>query len=222
MSFQRWRQLEVLRSCQTIEDYYQFAQDNFGLGQNRGEITGFIQYALTESPRIVCEIGTRYGGTNFLLGSAIPSVRRVIGIDLLVQNRAKLRFFSRKDQSRFYLNGSSHSAKMVTRLRNILRGQKIDVLFIDGDHTFDGAREDFLSYKGFVSEGGLVVFHDIIPDHYTRYGRDTIYYAGEVHLLWALLEKVYSNISFIDSYDQDGAGIGVIHYYSNISFPSGI
>jgi hypothetical protein len=92
MSFQRWRQLEVLRSCQTIEDYYQFAQDNFGLGQNRGEITGFIQYALTESPRIVCEIGTRYGGTNFLLGSAIPSVRRVIGIDLLVQNRAKLRF----------------------------------------------------------------------------------------------------------------------------------
>lgn len=41
---------------------------------------------------------------------------------------------------------------------------KIDLIFIDGDHTYDGAKADWEGFRPFVSEFGLVVFHDTIWD----------------------------------------------------------
>lgn len=36
----------------------------------------------------------------------------------------------------------------------------IDVLFIDGDHTYAGCADDFNNFAPFVKSGGWVVFHD--------------------------------------------------------------
>src|SRR5262249_23043265 len=36
----------------------------------------------------------------------------------------------------------------------------ISLLFIDGDHSYEGVRDDFLSWKSYLQEGGLLVFHD--------------------------------------------------------------
>jgi predicted O-methyltransferase YrrM len=36
----------------------------------------------------------------------------------------------------------------------------IDLLFIDGDHTEDGARRDWNEWNQFVIPGGIVIFHD--------------------------------------------------------------
>lgn len=35
-----------------------------------------------------------------------------------------------------------------------------DVIFIDGDHSFEGVRDDFKHYSGMVKEGGYLVFDD--------------------------------------------------------------
>jgi len=40
----------------------------------------------------------------------------------------------------------------------------IDLLFIDGDHSFDGVKSDWDSFSPFVTEFGLVVFHDTMWD----------------------------------------------------------
>jgi len=37
----------------------------------------------------------------------------------------------------------------------------IRLLFIDGDHSFDGTRDDFMSWAPFVVDSGLVAFHDV-------------------------------------------------------------
>ena len=42
-------------------------------------------------------------------------------------------------------------------------GAPIRLLFIDGDHSFEGAELDFLSWEPFVIPGGLIVFHDVPP-----------------------------------------------------------
>lgn len=38
--------------------------------------------------------------------------------------------------------------------------EKIDVLFIDGDHSYQGVKDDWNNFSPFVKKGGVVVFHD--------------------------------------------------------------
>ena len=35
-----------------------------------------------------------------------------------------------------------------------------DVLFIDGDHSYEGAKNDWDAYKNFLHPGSVVIFHD--------------------------------------------------------------
>jgi hypothetical protein len=37
---------------------------------------------------------------------------------------------------------------------------QVDILFIDGDHSYDAVLEDFLNYKNLVLQGGYVIFDD--------------------------------------------------------------
>jgi hypothetical protein len=41
---------------------------------------------------------------------------------------------------------------------------KIDILFIDGDHSLDGVLNDFNLYKDLVNVGGYIVFDDYYDD----------------------------------------------------------
>lgn len=43
-------------------------------------------------------------------------------------------------------------------------GQKLDFLYIDGDHTIEGCQRDFEALVGYVSTGGYILFHDVMPD----------------------------------------------------------
>ena len=38
--------------------------------------------------------------------------------------------------------------------------RKFDLLFIDGDHTFDGVKHDFEKFLPFVKDKGIILFHD--------------------------------------------------------------
>lgn len=42
----------------------------------------------------------------------------------------------------------------------VLQDIKIDVLFIDGDHSYEGVKKDFDLYSNIISENGIIVFHD--------------------------------------------------------------
>ena len=45
-------------------------------------------------------------------------------------------------------------------VKNILKGRRIDLLFIDGDHHQNAVRDDYLNYHPFVKKNGFIVFHD--------------------------------------------------------------
>jgi predicted O-methyltransferase YrrM len=46
----------------------------------------------------------------------------------------------------------------------------IDVLFIDGDHRYDGCMSDYCNFAGFVVKGGLIVFDDYNQPDYPLNG----------------------------------------------------
>jgi predicted O-methyltransferase YrrM len=59
-----------------------------------------------------------------------------------------------------YILGNSQNGSTIDYLKEILDGDKIDILFIDGDHSYDGIVEDFNNYVDFVNDGGFIVFDD--------------------------------------------------------------
>jgi SAM-dependent methyltransferase len=57
-----------------------------------------------------------------------------------------------------YIQGSSHDLNVFNKLSNHVN--EIDILFIDGDHSFDGVAKDFEIYSKLVKNGGYIIFDD--------------------------------------------------------------
>jgi predicted O-methyltransferase YrrM len=207
------------RNLQTIHDYFRFSRKVFELVQIEKEITGFIELAREVAPKVVCEIGTRSCGTSFMLSQTVPSVQTFIGLDLYVSNWSKFRAFARKGQETIALTGSSYARQTVERVKEVLTGRSIDLLFIDGDHSYDGAKKDFQLYSPFVREGGLIAFHDIVPDHRSRFAATTGPYAGDVPRIWSDVKPAYPHHEFIADPQQAGFGIGAITFSANVPSP---
>jgi Methyltransferase domain len=76
------------------------------------------------------------------------------------------------------------------------------MLFIDGDHTFEGVRMDFNTYRSLVREDGAVVLQDIRDHH-----RDDV----GVHRVWAEIKQRWPDRTVeIMTGDDDWGGIGIL------------
>jgi len=104
------------------------------------------------SPKCVVEIGVLRGG---LTSWCVDKIDKVIGIDY-------------KSKGKNILNGDSHNEDTLAKLVEWLDGYEIDVLFIDGDHSYEGVKQDFEMYSPLVREGGLIAFHDILDSPYHK------------------------------------------------------
>jgi predicted O-methyltransferase YrrM len=213
--------IDQLKNCSTSEDFFNFTSQEFGSHQIKSEIIALLDFVKSHNPQSVCEIGTADGGTNFLLSQAIPSVKLMIGVDLFVKNKFKLLHFSKSSQEIKFVDGSSYDDNTVNKVRQILGDRQFDLLFIDGDHNYEGVKKDFLKYRNLVREGGIIVFHDIVPDYFTRHGVKTGRWVGGVPIFWNEIKSLYQHWEFIENTDQDGLGIGVIQYSGKITFPEG-
>jgi len=209
-----------LTTCHEPSDYLKFAEAYLpgnryhvsGASQKTGEFLSFLEFAARRNPRVVLEIGTQAGGTNFLLGQAIASVQLVIGIDLYARNRLRLESFRRAGLDVHLIDGRSASSNVHEQVRKLLGQRTIDLLFVDGDHSFTGAAEDFRRYRPLVTPKGLIAFHDIVPDNQLCNGIASGAWAGEVPILWEILRTQYVHHEFVDSWNQEGSGIGVLDH----------
>jgi predicted O-methyltransferase YrrM len=127
---------------------------------------------LFDSPTYL-EIGAYAGGSAILMLKN-ENVKRVISIDLgtpisekelinNVKNNVGERIRDYK-----YIKGNSSSSKVVSEVNQLTVNDGLDILFIDGDHTYNGVKNDFMNYNDLVNEGGFIVFDDyhckISPD----------------------------------------------------------
>jgi predicted O-methyltransferase YrrM len=110
------------------------------------------------------------------------------------------RKFVRKGQSLVLLRKDSHKPETLDCIRKALGGQKLDFLFIDGDHSYEGARRDFEMYAPLVRSGGLVAFHDITPCGPPK----------EVYKVWNEVKGSYVHKEFIHQTGKGSMGIGVL------------
>lgn len=78
-----------------------------------------------------------------------------------------------------------------------------DVVFIDGDHRYEGVKKDFYNYKDLAKK--LIVFHDIDKEG-QLINKDSSVGVGE---LWNEIKDQYNTIEIVCPV-QRGMGIGVI------------
>ena len=213
------RDLAALRqqaaACSSLEEEIDLIRSHriFGAIQQRTEIAGLLESLRRDPPRYVCEIGTASGGTLFLLTRVCRPDGLLLSVDLGLSFERCLvhaRFASNK-QRIVSIRADSRTPKTLARVRSLLNAHPLDLLFIDGDHSYEGVKSDFANYSTLVRPGGLIVLHDIVPDHGTRHGKATASYTGGVPVFWQELKTKHKTSEFVEDPEQDGYGIGIVH-----------
>lgn len=154
----------------TVGNFGDYSIPNIpGIQQVRQEIEEFIalliEHKLTAS---ILEIGLGYfGSTHFLWRLFIDKIITVeISHDRVREFGANTRQFFKKwvldDGRSSFLIGSSCAVSTVKKAYTFLENKPVDVLFIDGDHSYEGVLADWLLYHPLVREGGIVAFHDAL------------------------------------------------------------
>lgn len=202
------------------DDCFRIARDDFGLYQKKDEILAFLGFAGEARPATACEIGTWKAGTTFLHAQLLPTLSLLIGVDRDIQNASKLRALVPPRLQLELVEGFSAKPETVERVAGILGGNGLDLLFIDGGHGYDAVRDDFLAYRSLVREGGLIAFHDIVPDYRTRFGIKEGPWVGDVPRLWERVRGAYRSFEFVNDSDQNGYGIGVLVYSDRLAHPN--
>ncbi|HHQ4592469.1 TPA: O-methyltransferase [Aeromonas veronii] len=59
---------------------------------------------------------------------------------------------------------SKDSKEAYFEVKGALGDDKIDILFVDGDHTKNGCLQDFSIYRDLLSAGSYIILHDIYPE----------------------------------------------------------
>jgi len=174
------------------------------------ELFEFIRLVKTRELNAVMEIGTWDGGTLLAWSQLAAPRARLVSLDLnprgnddqLIQ---RFQAFIQPTQTLKCVRMNSHSDEALNAVTEALDGHKLDFLFIDGDHTYDGVRQDFEMYRSFVRPGGMIAFHDIVFNpHHPGYG---------VERFWGELRNEYKTHELIDNrYHLPGGGVGVLEW----------
>ena len=164
--------------------------------QKHEELAGFLALIADLEPlKIIVEVGAYAGGT---LWAWQQLGVRVIGVDLPPAGMPDGPNVNGEGMG--VILGDSHDPATVANLVEALAGEPIDVLFIDGDHTYEGVKADYELYSPLVRPGGVIGFHDICPHPHMPF--------IEVDRYWLTL---HGDKEQIMSPPYTWGGIGVIH-----------
>jgi predicted O-methyltransferase YrrM len=186
----------------------------FKTDQKRHEIIPLLQMLADRRPRFICEIGTSFGGTLFQLARTSHQQAKIISIDCgLSVVRARVHAgMANNSQRIFCLRTDSGARDTIERVTRLLGTDKLDFLLIDGDHSYKGVSADFKNYSPLVKRGGLIAFHDVLPDYKTKLGIETGNWTGGVPQLWQEIKSAYRTEELLEDRNQDGYGLGLVHW----------
>ncbi len=115
------------------------------------------------------EIGSYVGASAYFFSSALArngSPRQLMCIDTWENDamtegyrdtRKDFKFHTQK-YSKFIVSIRGYSTQVVDEVRQKIN--RLDLLFIDGDHSYEGVKADWEAYKGFLHSGSVIIFHD--------------------------------------------------------------
>ena len=178
--------------------------------QVKEELIDFLKLFIKQHSKVIFECGTASGGNLFLLTRFSDKDSIIISVDLpggkfgggYPSWKIPLyKSFTAFNQKIILIRDDSHKISTVEKVKKVLNNRKIDIAYIDGDHTYSGVKRDFELYRSLITPGGFMVFHDIVPHKNKNVG---------VPKFWQEIHKEYEFKEIVKNWDQNGSGIGIL------------
>jgi predicted O-methyltransferase YrrM len=125
-------------------------------------------FNLSKNSKSILEIGSYIGASACCFGAALKEAGsgKLICIDtwnndaMSEGNRDTWKEFQNntREYKNYIVPVRGFSTNVIQTVREI--SPTLNVLFIDGDHTYAGVKADWDAYKSFLNEGATVIFHD--------------------------------------------------------------
>lgn len=168
------------------------------------ELVTYLRILRTHRLDRCLEVGTAWGGMFFAHAAAASPGAHVIAIDAFPRESVdamttRFRGLARPGQRVTCVWRDSHDESTAATVAAALDGP-LDLLFLDGDHSFDGVARDFALYEPLVRRGGLIALHDI----------DAAASEG-VPAFWREVRERYEHREIVDRrHPPGGLGIGIL------------
>lgn len=164
----------------------------------------FSLFALCR-PRRYVELGSHYGGSFFAACQAVRHLgldAECVAIDTWQGDHQAGRYNEEVFDSFSYLLRTRYSRNnyyirsMFSEAAQVFADKSIDMLHIDGLHTYEAVKQDFLTWRPKMSSRGVILMHD------------TNVYDGDfgVWRLWEQLTKTYPTLNLRHSH-----GLGIVY-----------
>lgn len=188
-----------------------FSWDSVRPWQAPAELLELAKIIQAQRPRTIVEIGSARGGTLFVWCQMADPQATIVSIDLPdgefgggygADRLPLMHKFKQSRQTLRLLRVDSHSSETLCRVERILKNTKIQFLFIDGDHSYDGVRQDFEMYRSLVATGGIIGLHDIVEAPAAT--------SGEVSQFWNEVKHRFRYREIVADPALAGYGIGLL------------
>ena len=161
------------------------------------------------NPKKVLEIGSQWGGTLYYWLEGAQHGAKIANIDILQNmktNDAKGLPDRWASWAPDYVDykcfiGRSDDPEIHKEVIQFLDGE-IDFLFIDADHSYEGAKHDFIKYGHYVRKGGMIVLHDLVTPSFAPH--------IQVEKLWREIQAAGYHTQELRAGARYG-GIGVVY-----------
>ena len=147
-----------------LREQPKIVKDNGGgllIWQYPNQFAKYLSLLRQQNINSYIEIGCRWGGTFVLTNEYLKmfnSINKSVAIDII--DSPVVNYCISNNETQF-IKINSQSEEFKTYINN----NYFDLIFIDGDHSYEGVKRDFDLYKKLLSPRGYIAFHDIDPNH---------------------------------------------------------
>ncbi len=203
---EKHKKLKELESLKNSPDWFERlwykCKVEYGIQQKKQEYKDLLELIKKHNLKTGIEIGAYSGGTT---RGFLEVLNKLYTID--PYPRDKLNTLDQEFKNKFTLFPvDSHNKGTLDILKSKLKKDqidKVDFLFIDGDHTYNGVKKDFLMYKNLVKKEGIIAFHDITGSE--RHHSEGCY----VDKLWNEIKNEFKYYEIIHE-DEEWGNIGIL------------
>lgn len=143
------------------DQFWEISENKYKIQQKKWEWVEFLKYISDKNIKNILEIGCYDGGSTF---SLCHFAENMITIDEF--NPPRFDITPMKAACNYeYIANTSHSIEVFNYVKQKMNS--VDLLFIDGDHSYEGSLKDYIMYQELLKDGSYVAFHDIVnsEDH---------------------------------------------------------
>ncbi len=179
--------------------------------QTPAEFKWLLEKFVDINPQRILEIGTKFGGCTKFFYDFMSNKSRFYTLDVQERQWTWKKEY-KPGKILVKINGDSTHIDTIRKLALMLDGDKLDFIFIDGDHTYEAVKLDFRNYLNMTRTGSIIAFHDIYLRLRNPVPFDTDGFHGSVTRLWEELKREYRTEECWNSItDPNSTGIGIVY-----------